>query len=115
MSLMVLQAVQGYLPYLRGIIACLDADELLLRGDPGGSLLATHSTITLIGSLPLAPVSDPLLDGHADSAPAVHPLGAHLCAHDVYPRALQLCPRHPRLAAIARVERVGSKLEHAPV
>ncbi|WVW85602.1 hypothetical protein I302_107640 [Kwoniella bestiolae CBS 10118] len=33
-ALAVLDAVQVYLPYLKGIIACLDADELLFRGEP---------------------------------------------------------------------------------
>ncbi|KAK4688581.1 hypothetical protein P7C73_g1522, partial [Tremellales sp. Uapishka_1] len=30
----VLDAVQGYLPYLRGILACLESDQLLAKGDP---------------------------------------------------------------------------------
>ncbi|GMK53606.1 hypothetical protein CspeluHIS016_0101920 [Cutaneotrichosporon spelunceum] len=33
-ALAVLEAVQVYLPYLRGIIACLDTDDLLFKGDP---------------------------------------------------------------------------------
>ncbi|EAL20627.1 hypothetical protein CNBE3350 [Cryptococcus deneoformans B-3501A] len=33
-ALAVLDAVQIYLPYLKGIIACLDADELLFKGEP---------------------------------------------------------------------------------
>ncbi|OCF37950.1 pH-response regulator protein palC [Kwoniella heveanensis BCC8398] len=33
-ALAVLDAVQVYLPYLKGIIACLDADELLFKGEP---------------------------------------------------------------------------------
>ncbi|ORY35594.1 hypothetical protein BCR39DRAFT_461419 [Naematelia encephala] len=33
-ALAVVDAVQGYLPTLRGIIECLDSDELLLKGDP---------------------------------------------------------------------------------
>ncbi|WVO13475.1 hypothetical protein L204_101094 [Cryptococcus depauperatus] len=33
-SVAVLDAVQVYLPYLRGMIACLEADELLFKGEP---------------------------------------------------------------------------------
>ena len=33
-ALAIIDAVQIYLPYLKGTIACLDADELLFRGEP---------------------------------------------------------------------------------
>ncbi|BEJ13806.1 hypothetical protein CspHIS471_0309800 [Cutaneotrichosporon sp. HIS471] len=33
-ALAILEAVQVYLPHLRGIIACLDTDDLLFKGDP---------------------------------------------------------------------------------
>ncbi|KAK8854775.1 pH-response regulator protein palC [Kwoniella newhampshirensis] len=53
-ALAVLDAVQIYLPYLRGIIACLDADELLFKGEPTFPWRAplTHYTM----SIPLLPL-----------------------------------------------------------
>ncbi|WWD19079.1 pH-response regulator protein palC [Kwoniella shandongensis] len=47
-ALAVLDAVQVYLPYLRGIVACLDADELLFKGEPTFPWRAplTHYTMT---------------------------------------------------------------------
>lgn len=42
--------MQGYLPYLRGIIACLDADELLLKGDPSESDRSLLVELGRIGS-----------------------------------------------------------------
>lgn len=51
-ALAVLEAVQVYLPYLRGIIACLDTDDLLFKGDP---------MFLWASSLTRYPVSAPLL------------------------------------------------------
>ncbi|WVF72821.1 pH-response regulator protein palC [Kwoniella sp. CBS 6097] len=47
-ALAVLDAVQVYLPYLKGIIACLDADELLFKGEPTfpWSSPLTHYTLS---------------------------------------------------------------------
>ncbi|WVR07500.1 pH-response regulator protein palC [Kwoniella sp. DSM 27419] len=59
-ALAVLDAVQVYLPYLKGIIACLDADELLFRGEPVFQWTSplTHYT--------LSSPSLPLLSIHAE-------------------------------------------------
>lgn len=48
-----LKACQGYLPYLLGIQQCLDADELLWKGDPAFSWRSSLTSYQL--SPPLLP------------------------------------------------------------
>nr|XP_019011489.1 pH-response regulator protein palC [Kwoniella pini CBS 10737]OCF50270.1 pH-response regulator protein palC [Kwoniella pini CBS 10737] len=46
-ALAIIDAVQVYLPYLKGIIACLDADELLFRGEPNFPWTSPLTSYTL--------------------------------------------------------------------
>nr|XP_018261508.1 pH-response regulator protein palC [Kwoniella dejecticola CBS 10117]OBR83666.1 pH-response regulator protein palC [Kwoniella dejecticola CBS 10117] len=50
-ALAVIDAVQVYLPYLKGIIACLDADELLFRGEPNFPWSSPLTSYTLSSPL----------------------------------------------------------------